>query len=256
MMTPVLDTEKSEAIYIQLYKYFADEMTSLRLAEHSKMPSVRKLAHHLGVSRTTVESTYNQLLDEGYIYSMPKKGYYVSPLGHVKHLAEHGASSRTPARKGDESPCRIEFDFKSEYIEPACFDTRMWKKHVNAILNYEEEALHTVARSSGEGSLKEAIVQYFYRTRNVKATPERILIGAGIQTLLEQLAKYFKDNKGNTLLVENPVLIWQKAFSARTDSSLRVLMQMTRELLKNVLKHRRPGCVTSVHPTNILRATY
>lgn len=212
MITPVLQEGAKEAIYIQLYKYIAGEIIGMRLPEHGRMPSVRKLSEHLGISRTTVENAYTQLLDEGYLYSMPKKGYFVSPIGHVRQLAAHGGvsggkeepASAKPEAVTDPQAAPVEFDFVGEYLEPACFDAKVWKKHVNAILNYNEDALLTVAAPTGEENLKEAIVQYFYRTRNVKATPDRILVGAGIQTLLEQLAKYFGEKGRRRLLMENP----------------------------------------------------
>ena len=43
-----------------------------------KLPSKRNFAKNLGISTITVENAYAQLIAEGYIYSIPKKGYFVS----------------------------------------------------------------------------------------------------------------------------------------------------------------------------------
>ena len=40
-----------------------------------KLPSKRNFAKNLGISTITVENAYAQLIAEGYIYSIPKKGY-------------------------------------------------------------------------------------------------------------------------------------------------------------------------------------
>ena len=45
-----------------------------------KLPSKRNFAKNLGISTITVENAYAQLIAEGYIYSIPKKGYFVSDI--------------------------------------------------------------------------------------------------------------------------------------------------------------------------------
>lgn len=49
-----------------------------KLISGEKLPSKRSFAKNLGVSTITIENAYAQLLSEGYIYSIPKKGFYVS----------------------------------------------------------------------------------------------------------------------------------------------------------------------------------
>ena len=45
-----------------------------------KFPSKRQLSEHLSLSHTTIEHAYQLLLDEGFIYSKPRSGYYVSDI--------------------------------------------------------------------------------------------------------------------------------------------------------------------------------
>ncbi|WP_157367499.1 GntR family transcriptional regulator, partial [Vibrio coralliirubri] len=42
------------------------------------LPSCRKLSSQLGVSRNTVSLVYDSLLDDGYLISKPRSGYYLS----------------------------------------------------------------------------------------------------------------------------------------------------------------------------------
>ncbi|HCE73746.1 MAG TPA: GntR family transcriptional regulator, partial [Lachnospiraceae bacterium] len=51
-----------------------------RLSSGEKVPSKRTLARNLGISTITVETAYSQLIGEGYLYTLPKRGYYVSDL--------------------------------------------------------------------------------------------------------------------------------------------------------------------------------
>jgi DNA-binding transcriptional MocR family regulator len=55
-------------------------MVEGRLTPETKLPSKRKLSIHLGISQTTVETAYQQLIAEGYVKSEPRKGLFVTEL--------------------------------------------------------------------------------------------------------------------------------------------------------------------------------
>ena len=63
--------------YLMVYDSIVDDIQNGYLKYNDKIPSIRKMAKKLDVSRTTVESAYLQLLVEGYIYSKEKVGYFV-----------------------------------------------------------------------------------------------------------------------------------------------------------------------------------
>ena len=65
-------------MYAHLYQCIKEDILNGKLeAEGFKLPSKRTLAKNLGISLITVENAYAQLMIEGYIYSRPKRGYYV-----------------------------------------------------------------------------------------------------------------------------------------------------------------------------------
>lgn len=47
------------------------------LKPHSKLPSINDFSKTYQYGRDTVEKAYRQLIEEGYIYAVPAKGYYV-----------------------------------------------------------------------------------------------------------------------------------------------------------------------------------
>ena len=65
-------------LYIQLYEHIKSAILSKEIAFGEKLPSLRNLSTDLGVSVTTVDLAYSQLMVEGYIYSKPQSGYYVA----------------------------------------------------------------------------------------------------------------------------------------------------------------------------------
>ncbi len=58
--------------YQELASYIANEIKTKNMKTDEELPSKRVLSSHLGVSINTIINAYNVLLDEGYIYSIPK----------------------------------------------------------------------------------------------------------------------------------------------------------------------------------------
>lgn len=212
IITPKLDVNLKESIYIQLYRYIRDEIVGSRLKEHERLPSIRKLSDYLMLSRTTVENAYNQLLVEGYIYSQPQKGYYVSAINVIEAIHKVSFGSMHEGKLEQQfKPAKVDtYDYKNEYIEACCFDVKIWKKHINYVINEMPQVLMSQGDPYGELMLKEEIASYFYRTRGVKASPSNIIVGSGVQTLLERLAHYFIRGHSDSLLMEDPGFIRAK----------------------------------------------
>ena len=82
MIFLTLDKNKEEEKYIyqQIYKGIKKAILAGKLQSNEKLPSKRKLADQLDVSVNSVTNAYEQLLAEGYIYSMERKGYYVENI--------------------------------------------------------------------------------------------------------------------------------------------------------------------------------
>jgi GntR family transcriptional regulator/MocR family aminotransferase len=71
-------------LYQQLYECIKSDISSGKLKINEKMPSKRTLADNLGVSTITVENAYGQLIGEGYMYALPKRGYYISDISNLR----------------------------------------------------------------------------------------------------------------------------------------------------------------------------
>ena len=82
-LTMELDVKSDRPLYEQIYQFIKEEIQRGRLPSGEKLPSTRKLSLHLQVSRSTVDMAYGQLLSEGYIESIPCRGYFVSQLDGI-----------------------------------------------------------------------------------------------------------------------------------------------------------------------------
>ena len=65
MITIPLDNTDLKPFYIQIYEYIRKEILNGNIAAEEKLPSARNLAANLNVSRSTVDTAYDQLVAEG-----------------------------------------------------------------------------------------------------------------------------------------------------------------------------------------------
>ncbi|HOW08148.1 MAG TPA: GntR family transcriptional regulator, partial [Flexilinea sp.] len=75
MLTYLLEHNKQKPLYLCLYAFIRKDIESGILKPNEKLPSKRNLAEHLHISVITVQNAYTQLIVEGYIYPIARKGY-------------------------------------------------------------------------------------------------------------------------------------------------------------------------------------
>ena len=81
MFTYDMSKAGANSLYHYLYQCIKKDIVSGNILAEEQLPSKRNLAQNLGVSVVTVENAYAQLLTEGFIYSLPKKGFFVAGAG-------------------------------------------------------------------------------------------------------------------------------------------------------------------------------
>lgn len=75
----LLDYRDKRPIYEQVVEKLEHLIVSGALEENSRMPSVRALAMELSVNPNTVQRAYNQLEQDGYLYTVSGRGSFVAP---------------------------------------------------------------------------------------------------------------------------------------------------------------------------------
>ena len=198
---PELINSSDNPLYIQLYDYLKAEILSGAIAAGEKLPSLRRLARDLGLSVTTVELAYQQLLVEGYVASRPQSGYYVTKA----------AGARAAGPGGPDGPLRAPVSFEDyPFEEPkfwcdtGSFDFVKWKKCMAAVLNERPDLLLFESDPQGEGMLRHEISRYIYTSRGVQCTPDQIVIAAGTQQLTNHLARILRRMGIDHVATEEP----------------------------------------------------
>ncbi len=131
MITPILDPGKKEPLYEQLYEFIKEEIRSGRLGEGEKLPSKRTLATYLRVSRSTVESAYSQLADEGYIRARERSGFYVRQAER-----KFARKQALPEQSPPDSPKRTYlYDLRTSGVDTEHFPFTVWARLSREVLS-------------------------------------------------------------------------------------------------------------------------
>ena len=140
------------------------------------------LAKNLNVSTITIENAYSQLAAEGYIYSIPKSGFYVTDIS--SDFIEPQPPKTVKQHEMREEKQNAYFaDFVSNSTAENAFPFSIWTKLIKEVMAENSKELLSRSLSNGVYALREAIAGYLYQFRGMDVEPERIIIGAGTEYL-------------------------------------------------------------------------
>ena len=127
------------------------------------------------------------LCDDGYILPKSQSGYYVSKRGNTPKKAEIKNENK-------QEKSNILYDFASAGVDAESFNIDIWRRYVKSALRQTEKLLF-YGEPQGEYDLRKEIAKYAREARNCICTEENIVIGAGVQTLLNILCPLLKNKK-------------------------------------------------------------
>ena len=152
------------------------------IASGERLPSKRRLAEHHGISVTTVQNAYEQLIAEGYIEARERRGYFALSL--APQLSQ--APRTVPQIKATHTR-RAALDLVTNAPEAAQFPFALWSRLMRRVLSEEHSRLLAPLPASGVSALRQAIAAYLGEARGIAVSPEQIVIGAGTEYLYSLL---------------------------------------------------------------------
>lgn len=206
MLTYSFENIGSDSLYEYLYKCIRDDIVTGNLLAGTKLPSKRTFAKNLGISVITVEGAYEQLRAEGYIYSVAKKGFYVSDLKYaLSGLDVSGERKKIKSVKTKRTERMTQgylADFSSNQTDSDIFPFTIWTKTIREVLSDSRIELMTNSPCGGIRELREAIAVYLKDFRGMDVKPEQIIVGAGTEYLYGLLIQLLGNRR--VYAVENP----------------------------------------------------
>lgn len=200
-----LESKSPVPLYEQIYNYIKNDIQEGKLVHGHRLPSSRKLSNYLEVSRSTVELAYEQLISEGYVDTIPYKGYYVADIEGLYQFAgkkdmKSEVALASVGDQGEEEDWR--YDFTPNGIDLQSFPYNAWRKITKNILLDGQDGLFAIGEPQGELEFRKTLCDYLHQARGMNCQSEQIVIGAGNEYLLMLLSIMFGNKK--KIAFENP----------------------------------------------------
>jgi len=226
-----LSPDSAQSLQAQLRENLVSAILDGHIPVDVPLPSSRELAKQLGIARNTVVLAYQHLIDENYLISQERKGYFVNPeilAGRVNTGQQPEADSTKPVnppdwnekiRAGSKVGVDLgdqrniirpqnwrDYDYPFVYgqIDPELFPVNDWREscrlslHVSAIKQWSVDRV-----DHDDELLVEQIINRVLPRRGVWATPDQLLITTGAQNALYILAQLLVDTDA-TVGMEDP----------------------------------------------------
>jgi GntR family transcriptional regulator/MocR family aminotransferase len=220
-----LDGRSEAPLHRQLYEEMRQSILNGRLSPGSRVPSTRLLARSLGVSRSTVTQSYEQLISEGYLQTVVGSGTKVceqlpddllrtSPVKIINAQAKrrqmepvklslYGSSLDDDLPLEAQGP-ELQINFKTGCPALDEFPMQQWRRLLTKHCRTDaRKLLDYAANPRGDAGLREAIASYLARSRAVLCSPDQVIIVNGSQQAIDLVTKVLID-RGDTVAIENP----------------------------------------------------
>ncbi|MCH3885594.1 MocR-like pyridoxine biosynthesis transcription factor PdxR [Tenacibaculum aquimarinum] len=191
-----LDRKISQPLYLQLSNQFIQLIKEQKLPPKTKLPGSRTLAELLNIHRKTVVACYDELLLQGWVESIAKKGTFVHSNLPLLHQTEFSKSNFTSEKQKTGFSFYKSNVFNSVnslqkedviYLNDGVSDQRLTpieeiartyrrittKKNIFNHLGYNSVY--------GSDKLREVLVNYLNETRGLQIAKENVLITRGSQ---------------------------------------------------------------------------
>lgn len=203
----------------QIRQQIATAVVQGKFLPGERLPSSRKLAVHLGISRITVTLAYQDLIADGYLDSRQRSGIFVAKDAPKPDFPGTGIESRDTVR-WDEALCRrytgarlvrkvedwrrFRFPFVYGQADPELFSHSQWRQCALQTLGKREfDNLASDLAERDDPELVAYIARQTLPRRGILARPEQILVTAGAQNALWTIAQLLL-GPGRVAVHENP----------------------------------------------------
>ncbi len=212
-----LQRDINQALYLQIAEQIKAQICDGRLPATSQLPTVRKLALQLGVTRLTIQNAYGELQSEGWVEATIGRGTFVSAAVRPQSIPE----SMTAHSKQEPTPDTVLSDIMQLHqleTEPMAGVRSMAVGAPDPRLSPKEEFWGAMMSLHGDWS---SLVGYgspqgdpvlrvelatILKQRHVHVTPDDIIVTAGTTHALSLVVQALCQ-PGDTVLVEEPTYL-------------------------------------------------
>lgn len=235
-----LDRESGQSLQSQLREVLVSAILAGHIQSGEKLPSTRHLSRQIGISRNTVVLVYQSLVNDGYLETAERSGYFVSELvGELEQQSAEIAMAGTErlakqVEWGNKLHTRPSFqsyvvrptawrDLPFPFIfgqpDPALFPLTDWRECVHKAMGkqwIDEWSNDVVDRD--DPLLVEQIRTRILPRRGILAGENQILITLGAQQSLYLIASLLVNSKTKIAFEDPGYVDARNIFSLRSDN--------------------------------------
>jgi GntR family transcriptional regulator/MocR family aminotransferase len=199
---------RDQPLQQQLYEQLRELIVSARLLGGTRMPSTRMLAEQFVVSRITVLLTYERLIAEGYLSTVPAKGTFVTqaPVRQPVLPAKRSAPDSGPVAAVAGRP------------DARLFPAGRWRALVRDALDGLGASL-TAEHSDGDPALRTAIARWLSTSRGLAVCAGQIILANSRQHALH-IATHLLLHPSALAVIEQPCDPRAEALIASTGAAI------------------------------------
>ena len=184
----------------QLFEQLRDLIASGRLQFGTRIPSTRMLADQFAVSRMTVLLTYERLIAEGYLETIPAKGTFV---GRPAAAAINGPADAEIPHGAAPLPCSGGIgEARIGRPDPTLFPIARWRALMRDAVG-RVGANAGIDHAGGVVQLRQAIAAWLSVSRGMALAPSQIVLASGRQQAVH-FATHLLLFNGARAVVEDP----------------------------------------------------
>jgi len=212
LLAPCLDEDAAVPLYRRLYLALREAILAGRVRH--RLPSTRRLAQDLGISRNSVATAFDLLQAEGYLTGRIGSGSYVAE--HLPDQTPQAQPSAPTAAPGPRRLARRVADLPTEPRESSSavpfapspeiwssFPWAVWSRLLARPWRHPSPALAGAIDRAGLPALRRAVADMLGASRAMSCTPEQVLITGGAQQALDIACRLLID-PGERVMVEDP----------------------------------------------------
>ena len=206
-----IDRRLQQPVYLQIANQLIELITARKLPPETKLPGSRTLADLLKVHRKTIVASYDELLLQGWLESIPKRGTFVHrklPEFNGLDFSDQTEQSvlsagfsyndhpglKDPHVVSDDHWTRINDGISDERLAPVNELARIYRRIAAQTASWKHLSYGS---TYGDEQLRAVLVSYLNKTRGLKITKDQLLITRGSQMgiyLSSQLLLNKQDN--------------------------------------------------------------
>lgn len=215
-----LDRSGGIGLQAQIRESVVSAVLARQAVAGARMPSTRKLAQYLGVSRITVTLAYQELAAQGFLEVSSRSGYRVAgnpPAIHLRSSSFEPSgspidwASRLKPRFSIAKPIRKPLDWRRYpypflygQTDPSLFNLSAWRDCARRALAREDFLLMAGDFAAADDpQLVNYICSRTLPSRGIRAQPDEILVTVGAQNAIWLIAKLLL-RRGTHVVCENP----------------------------------------------------